>query len=506
MRNDLDPLVAHDFHESVTEHAVERPQHSFLANDERDLAAKRSEYTCDLHGNVAATHDGDALGSCLESKETIGGDAELGARYGRNRRTATGGDHHLRRREGLFVDADFTHPDEATTAPHEFDFFIGEITLVDAVETLHVGIACNLQRPPVVTTERKLETIMCGIVRRVGDLRGVPHHFFRYAADVDAGATETRRLDQHDLGTVLHGALRTGKTATATANHDQIKTSSCHGRILHGGGIGCRQLRYPTRMSTLSIATWNVNSLRVRLPQLAEWLAAAKPDVIALQETKSTDADFPAAEISALGYEFARSGQRTYNGVAVLSRQPVTVLATDIPGFSDEQRRVLAVETAGVVVLDLYVPNGQEPGSEKYAYKLRWLEALERWLRDSLLQHRKVIVLGDFNIAPEDRDVHDPKAWEGSVHVSPAEREAYRKLLATGLVDVFRRFEQPEKSFSWWDYRAAAFRRNAGLRIDLILANPSLAERCTSCRIDREPRRAERPSDHTPVIAEFELD
>ncbi|NBR18138.1 MAG: hypothetical protein EBT81_09785 [Gammaproteobacteria bacterium] len=156
-------------------------------------------------------------------------------------------------------------------------------------------------------------------------------------------------------------------------------------------------------MSTLSIATWNVNSLRVRLPQLAEWLAAAKPDVIALQETKSTDADFPAAEISALGYEFARSGQRTYNGVAVLSRQPVTVLATDIPGFSDEQRRVLAVETAGVVVLDLYVPNGQEPGSEKYAYKLRWLEALERWLRDSLLQHRKVIVLGDFNIAPEDR-------------------------------------------------------------------------------------------------------
>jgi exodeoxyribonuclease-3 len=259
-------------------------------------------------------------------------------------------------------------------------------------------------------------------------------------------------------------------------------------------------------MTTLSIATWNVNSLRVRLPQLTEWLSATKPDIVALQETKSTDADFPAAEISALGYEFARSGQRTYNGVAVLSRQLVTVLATDIPKFADEQRRVLAVETAGVVVLDLYVPNGQEPGSEKYAYKLRWLEALEQWLRDSLLKHRKVIVLGDFNIAPEDRDVHDPKAWEGSVHVSPPEREAYQKLLDAGLVDVFRRFEQPEKSFSWWDYRAAAFRRNAGLRIDLILSTPALAERCTGCRIDREPRRAERPSDHTPVIAEFEVD
>lgn len=257
-------------------------------------------------------------------------------------------------------------------------------------------------------------------------------------------------------------------------------------------------------MSKTSIATWNVNSLRVRLPQLAEWVASAQPDIVALQETKLPDADFPAAEITALGYEFARSGQRTYNGVAVLSRKPIKVLATDIPGFTDEQRRVLAVETDGLVVLDLYVPNGQEPGSEKYAYKLRWLEALERWLRETLLPGRDVIVLGDFNIAPEDCDVHDPVAWEGSVHVSPPERAAYRQLLDAGLVDVFRKFDQPEKSFSWWDYRAAAFRRNNGLRIDLILATAALAGRCTSCRIDREPRRAERPSDHTPVIAEFE--
>ena len=259
-------------------------------------------------------------------------------------------------------------------------------------------------------------------------------------------------------------------------------------------------------MSKITIATWNVNSLRVRLPQLSEWLTAHRPDIVALQETKLTDADFPQEELKALGYEVAFSGQRTYNGVAVLSRQPIEVLATDIPGFDDEQRRVLAVKTAGLVVLDLYVPNGQSPGSDKYAYKLRWLEALERWLRDSLLKNRDLVVLGDFNIAPEDRDVHDPAAWEGNVHVSPAERAAYRQLLDAGLVDVFRRFEQDEKSYSWWDYRAAAFRRNHGLRIDLILASAALAERCRGSRIDREPRRAERPSDHTPVIAEFETE
>jgi len=255
---------------------------------------------------------------------------------------------------------------------------------------------------------------------------------------------------------------------------------------------------------TLSIATWNVNSLRVRLPQLAEWVAASKPNIVALQETKLPDADFPRAEIEGLGYHVAFSGQRTYNGVAILSREPIELLATALPGFVDEQRRVLAVRTAGITVVDLYVPNGQAPDSDKYAYKLRWLEALERWLIAELAGHGELVVLGDFNIAPEDRDVHDPAAWVGSVHVSPAERAAYRRLLDAGLVDVFRRFEQAEKSFSWWDYRAAGFRRNAGLRIDLILASAALAERCRACRIDREPRKAERPSDHAPVIAEFE--
>lgn len=256
--------------------------------------------------------------------------------------------------------------------------------------------------------------------------------------------------------------------------------------------------------TAFSIATWNVNSLRVRLPQLAEWVSSTRPDVLALQETKLPDADFPRDEIASLGYHVAFSGQRTYNGVAILSREPIEVIATELPGFADEQRRILAVRTAGVTVLDLYVPNGQAVDSEKYAYKLRWLEALDRWLRSELADRRDLLVLGDFNIAPEDRDVHDPAAWAGSVHVSAPERAALHRLLETGLVDVFRRFDQPDKSFSWWDYRAAGFRRNAGLRIDLILASAALAERCRGCRIDREPRKAERPSDHAPVIADFE--
>ena len=258
-------------------------------------------------------------------------------------------------------------------------------------------------------------------------------------------------------------------------------------------------------MSQITIATWNVNSLRVRLPQLATWVTESTPDIIALQETKLPDPDFPAAEIEALGYHCAYSGQRTYNGVAVLSRQPIEVLTTCIPGFEDEQRRVLAVRTAGLVVIDLYIPNGQEPGSDKYAYKLRWLEALQQWLESLLHTEKHVVVLGDFNIAPEDRDVHDPAAWIGHVHVSEPERDAYRRLLQAGLVDVFRQFEQPEKSYSWWDYRAAGFRRNAGLRIDLILASTAMAQQCVAARIDKEPRRAERPSDHTPVLADFAL-
>lgn len=254
----------------------------------------------------------------------------------------------------------------------------------------------------------------------------------------------------------------------------------------------------------MRIATWNVNSLRVRLPQLLEWLARTPVDVLAMQETKLTDEHFPRAELEALGYQVLASGQKTYNGVALLSRWPQSEVVTDIPQLEDPSRRVLAASTGGLRVVNLYVPNGQSVDSDKYHYKLRWLAALAAWLRTELAAHRRLVVLGDFNIAPEDRDVHDPAAWAGSVHVSEPERRALRTLLDLGLVDVFRRFEQPPASYSWWDYRMLAFRRNHGLRIDLLLANTAFATACTACLIDRAPRRAERPSDHTPVIADFD--
>ena len=253
------------------------------------------------------------------------------------------------------------------------------------------------------------------------------------------------------------------------------------------------------------VATWNVNSLRVRLPHLAEWLAANPVDVMALQETKLPDADFPAADLQALGWNSACSGQRTYNGVAILSRNPATGVVAGIPGFDDEQRRVLAVSLGSLRVIDVYVPNGQTVGSDKFAYKLRWLDALREYVAAELRRHPHLVVLGDFNVAPEDRDVHDPSAWEGSVHVSPPERAALQALLGAGLTDCFRLFEQPEKSFSWWDYRMMAFRRNAGLRIDLILASSALAQKCGACHIDKAPRKLERPSDHTPVVASFDI-
>jgi exodeoxyribonuclease-3 len=255
----------------------------------------------------------------------------------------------------------------------------------------------------------------------------------------------------------------------------------------------------------MRIATWNVNSLRVRLPILLEWLARNPVDVLAMQETKLTDEDFPRTELEGLGYQVLAAGQKTYNGVALLSRWPMSEVMTDIPQLDDPARRVLAASTGGVRVVNLYVPNGQSVDSDKYHYKLRWLAALAVWLRAELAAHRQLVVLGDFNIAPEDRDVHDPAAWAGSVHVSEPERRSLRTLLELGLVDVFRRFEQPPKSYSWWDYRMLAFRRNHGLRIDLLLADRAFAETCTACVIDREPRRAERPSDHTPVIADFAL-
>jgi len=260
---------------------------------------------------------------------------------------------------------------------------------------------------------------------------------------------------------------------------------------------------------SLSIATWNVNSLGVRGEQLMEWLRSARPDVVALQETKMQDPDFPHPEFTAAGYHSVFSGQKTYNGVALLSRLPMTDFVRDIPDFDDPPRRVLAATIATPAgdfrVINLYVPNGQAPGSEKFAYKLRWLEALSRWLQQEAARHPRLVVLGDFNVAPEDRDVHDPAAWVGCVHVSPEERAALKSVMAHGLVDAFRHFEQPEKSFSWWDYRQGAFRRNNGLRIDLILVHQALLPALRGVRIDVELRRAERASDHTPVIAEFAL-
>ena len=257
--------------------------------------------------------------------------------------------------------------------------------------------------------------------------------------------------------------------------------------------------------SAVRIASWNVNSLRVRLPQLLGWLSTAAPDVLALQETKLTDDAFPVAELQAAGYASVFSGQKSYNGVAILARSPPSEVVCDLPGYDDPQRRVLAATVAGVRVIDLYVPNGQSVGSDKFHYKLGWLRALRGWLRRELDAHQRLVVLGDFNIAPEDRDVHDPAAWVGSVHVSAEEREALRATLALGLVDVFRQFEQPPQSFSWWDYREGAFRRNHGLRIDLLLATPALAACCTACTIDPGPRRLERASDHAPVIGAFDI-
>ena len=253
----------------------------------------------------------------------------------------------------------------------------------------------------------------------------------------------------------------------------------------------------------MKVATWNVNSLRVRLEHVREWLQRIVPDVLGLQETKLTDDNFPAAEFGDMGYEVVFSGQPTYNGVALISREPAQDVATALDGFPDPERRVLAASFGDVRILNLYVPNGRSVDSEKYEYKLDWLRALDAQLRKDLKHHRRVIAMGDFNIAPEDRDVHDPAAWEGKVLCSPKERQALAAILSAGFKDTFRLFEQQEKSFSWWDYRAAAFRRNMGLRIDLILASEPMIERCTACTIDVEPRKLERPSDHTPVLAEF---
>jgi exodeoxyribonuclease-3 len=255
----------------------------------------------------------------------------------------------------------------------------------------------------------------------------------------------------------------------------------------------------------VKIASWNVNSLKVRLPQVLDWLEQSKVDVLAVQETKLTDENFPAGEINAAGYEVVYSGQKTYNGVAVLARRPLSDVITDIPGLDDPQRRILAVTVnSSLRVLNLYVVNGQEVGSEKFEYKLRWLSAVKKYIQQQLSEHKNLVVLGDFNIAPDDRDVYDPDLWRDKILCSSAERDMLRQIMALGLVDSFRHFEQGGEHYSWWDYRAAGFRRNLGLRIDLILISHNLMQHGIAAGIDYEPRRWERPSDHTPVWAEFD--
>ncbi len=256
----------------------------------------------------------------------------------------------------------------------------------------------------------------------------------------------------------------------------------------------------------MKIASWNVNSLRVRLPQVLDWLQRQQPDILALQETKLPDDQFPLEPLQEAGYTALFAGQKSYNGVALLSRSAASgATITDLPGMDDPQRRVLGAAFGELYVLNLYVPNGQAPDSDKFDYKLAWLNRLNSFLVEQLQHYPRLIVLGDFNIAPEERDVHDPKAWENSVLFSPPERAAFRALLDLGLTDTFRLFPQPQASYSWWDYRMNAFRRNIGLRIDHILASSALAPLCRNATIDKAPRALERPSDHAPVAAEFTL-
>jgi len=250
----------------------------------------------------------------------------------------------------------------------------------------------------------------------------------------------------------------------------------------------------------LKLATWNVNSLAVRLPQVLAWLADNPVDVLVLQETKLTDDKFPAADIAAAGWQSHWFGQKTYNGVALLSRVPAQDVVRNIPGFDDAQARVIAGTVAGVRTIGAYFPNGQAPDSEKFTYKMRWMQALHDWVREEMARHPELVLMGDFNVAPEDRDVYDPVAWAGQIHCTPEERAQFAALLNLGLVDAFRLFDQPPKSWSWWDYRNLAFRRNQGLRIDHVLVSPALRARSSACVIDKLPRKNERPSDHAPVV------
>ena len=253
----------------------------------------------------------------------------------------------------------------------------------------------------------------------------------------------------------------------------------------------------------MKLASWNVNSLNVRLPHVEQWCGSAQPDVLALQETKLEDAKFPRAALEALGYQVRFSGQKTYNGVALLARAPIEDVVTDIPGLDDPQRRVLVATVGDLRVANLYVVNGQAVGSEKYAYKLDWLDKVTRFLEGELRNDPRLIVMGDFNIAPDDRDVHDPVAWHEQILCSTPERDALRRLLDLGLVDSFRLFDDSAGQYSWWDYRQAGYRRNLGLRIDLVLAGEPLKGRARAATIERDPRGWERPSDHAPVVLEL---
>jgi len=254
----------------------------------------------------------------------------------------------------------------------------------------------------------------------------------------------------------------------------------------------------------LKLATWNVNSLTVRLPQVLDWLSAQNEhggmDVLALQETKTTDDKFPKAEIEAAGYHVAFFGQKTYNGVALIAKHPITEVVQNIPGFADEMARVITATFNGVRVVGAYFPNGQAPDSDKFVYKMSWLTALQAFIKDELSRHDKLVLMGDFNITWDDLDVWDPVALAGTIHCTDEERAHFKALLDLGLTDAFRLFEQAPKSYSWWDYREFAFKRNRGLRIDHILVSSALVKSVTACVIDKAPRKNERPSDHTPVV------
>jgi len=250
----------------------------------------------------------------------------------------------------------------------------------------------------------------------------------------------------------------------------------------------------------LKLATWNVNSLTVRLPHVLDWLGANQPDVLCLQETKQEDSKFPYTALKEAGYNAVHNGQKTYNGVAILSPHPIESVHLDLPDYADTQKRIIAASIQGIRVICAYIVNGQAVDSDKYQYKLEWLNVLQNWLRAELGAHERLVLLGDYNIAPDDRDCHDPEAWQGQVLVSPAERAAFQQLLDLGLHDSFRLFNEQAGQFSWWDYRMAAFRRNMGMRIDHILVSNALKPLCEACVIDKTPRKLERPSDHTPVV------